>query len=232
MDMLKFRASLVHLLTASGLIPVVLAMQTMSAGEVYATLLWLGVAAVIDGLDGPLARRFEVKKHLPHIDGAILDHIIDYLSYCFVPALMLVQFDLLPVAWAVSGAAFVCIVSLYTFANIHAKTEENDFRGFPALWNLAVFYMVVLDTPQATNLVIILVLGGMVYAPIRVVHPVRVEALRRLTLPICALWLGLIFAYLLRAEAGLPPVLDGVFIASSAYLVGLSAWRSYVWRGR
>lgn len=232
MNMMKTRAGLVHLLTASGLVPIVLAMQAMWHGDIYATLLWLGVAALIDGLDGPLARRFEVRKHLPQIDGAILDHIIDYLSYCFIPALMLVHFEMLPAAWAVPVASLICMASLYSFANTDAKTAENDFRGFPALWNLAVFYMVILQATPLSNLIAVLVLSVLTYAPIRVVHPVRVEALRWLTLPLCLLWLGLIFAYLIRAEAGLPLALDWVFAALSLYLLGLSAWRSYIWRGQ
>lgn len=230
--MLKFRALMVHVLTASGLVPIFLAMQAMWQNDIYQTLAWLAVAVLIDGLDGPLARRFEVSRHWPQIDGAILDHIIDYLSYCFIPALMLVQFNLLPSLWAVPAAIFVCMASLYTFANKNLKTAENDFRGFPALWNLAVFYMVVLDTSPHANLVIVILLGAMVYAPIRVVHPVRVEAMRRLTLPLVLVWMGLIFAYLIRAEAGLPALADLAFAVLSFYLLGLIIWRSYVLRDR
>jgi phosphatidylcholine synthase len=230
--MLKFRALMVHILTASGLVPIFLAMQAMWQDDVYQTLMWLAVAVLIDGLDGPLARRFEVRRHWPQIDGAILDHIIDYLSYCFIPALMLVHFNLLPVFWAMPVAAFICMASLYTFANKNLKTAENDFRGFPALWNLAVFYMVILNTSPDINLWVVIILGAMVYAPIRVVHPVRVEAMRWVTLPLVLIWLGLIFAYLIRAEAGLPPLGDAVFTALSLYLLGLSIWRSYLLRGR
>ena len=229
---MKSRAALVHLLTASGLIPVLLAVDALWRGDAYATLLWLAVAVVIDGLDGPLARRFEVTRHIPEIDGAILDHIIDYLSYCFIPALMLMRFDMLPSGWGLPGAALLCIASLYTFAYKQAKTAENDFRGFPALWNLVVFYMLITHSSQAVNLALVVGLSLMTFAPIRVLHPVRVAAGRKVTLPLVIIWLGLIFAYLLRAEAGLPQILDGIFIALSLYLLGLCVWRSVQFRGQ
>lgn len=229
---MKIRAVLVHLLTASGLIPIILAMQAYLAGDAYATLFWLAIAGVIDGIDGPLARRFEVSKHLPDFEGAILDHIIDYLSYCFIPALMLIRFEMVPQGWGVAAASLICMASLYTFANKQAKTEENDFRGFPALWNLVIFYMLITHSAQETNMVIIVLLSVMVFAPIRVVHPVRVAAGRRVTLPLVMIWLGLIFAYLVQGASGLPPFADAIFAALSFYLLGLCLWRSIKFAGQ
>jgi phosphatidylcholine synthase len=115
-------------------------------------LIWLGAAMIIDGLDGPLARRFEVAKHTPHIDGAILDHVIDFTGYCFLPALMIYHFELVPAGFAIIATSFLLMTSLYTFANRDAKTKENDFRGFPALWNIVVFYMLVFESGQGLNL--------------------------------------------------------------------------------
>ena len=229
---MKTRAALVHLFTASGLIAIILSAEALWRGDAYATLLWLAVAVVIDGMDGPLARRFEVSKHLPQLDGAILDHIIDYLSYCFIPALMLIRFELVPSGWGVAAASLLCIASLYTFANKKAKTDENDFRGFPALWNLVVFYMLITNSTQETNLVLVFVLSALIFAPIRVLHPVRVEAGRKVTLPLVIVWLGLIFAYLMRAESGLPLMADWAFAVLSCYLLGVSIWRSVKFVGR
>lgn len=229
---MKTRAALVHLFTASGLIAIILSAEALWRGDAYATLLWLAVAVVVDGIDGPLARRFEVTKHLPQIDGAILDHIIDYLSYCFIPALMLIRFELVPAGWEVAAASLLCIASLYTFANKRAKTDENDFRGFPALWNLVIFYMLITHSTQETNLLIVAVLSALIFAPIRVLHPVRVEAGRKVTLPLVIVWLGLIFAYLMRAESGLPLMADWAFAVLSCYLLGVSIWRSVKFAGR
>ena len=229
---MKTRAALVHLLTASGLIAIILSAEALWRGDAYATLLWLAVAVVIDGIDGPLARRFEVSIHLPQIDGAILDHIIDYLSYCFIPALMLMRFELVPTGWGVAAASLLCIASLYTFANKQAKTKENDFRGFPALWNLVVFYMLITNSTQETNLVFVFVLSALVFAPIRVLHPVRVEAGRKVTLPLVIVWLVFIFAYLIVGEGGMPTLVDWAFAILSVYLLGLTIWRSIKFAGQ
>ena len=74
--------------------------------------------------------------------------------------------------------SFLLMTSLYTFANRAAKTEENDFRGFPALWNLVVFYMIIFESGQMLNLAAIVFFGAMTFAPTRFIHPVRVVALR------------------------------------------------------
>ena len=229
---MKTRAAFVHLFTASGLIAIILSVEALWRGDAYATLLWLAVAVVIDGIDGPLARRFEVSKHLPQIDGAILDHIIDYLSYCFIPALMLIRFELVPSGWGVAAASLLCIASLYTFANKQAKTKENDFRGFPSLWNLVVFYMLITNSTQETNLVLVFVLSALIFAPIRVLHPVRVEAGRKVTLPLVIVWLVFIFAYLIAGEGGLPTSVDWAFALLSFYLLGLTIWRSVKFAGQ
>ena len=229
---MKTRAAFVHLFTASGLIAIILSVEALWRGDAYATLLWLAVAVVIDGIDGPLARRFEVSKNLPQIDGAILDHIIDYLSYCFIPALMLIRFELVPSGWGVAAASLLCIASLYTFANKQAKTKENDFRGFPALWNLVVFYMLITNSTQETNLVLVFVLSALIFAPIRVLHPVRVEAGRRVTLPLVIVWLVFIFAYLIAGAGGLPTSVDRAFALLSFYLLGLTIWRSVKFAGQ
>lgn len=229
---MKLRAAFVHLLTAAGLIPIILSVEALWRGDAYETLLWLAVAVLIDGLDGPLARRFEVSKYWPDIDGAILDHIIDYLSYCFVPALMVMRFELVPVGWEMAAATLILTASLYTFANKRTKTDENDFRGFPALWNLAVFYMLITHSTQETNLLAIVVLSALIFAPIRVLHPVRVVEGRRFTLPLVGLWLVFIFAYLIRGEAGLSTSLDWIFALLSFSLAGLNLWRSVRFAGK
>lgn len=229
---MKLRAAFVHFLTAFGLIPILLSVEALWRGDAYATLLWLAVAVLIDGLDGPLARRFEVDKYWPDIDGAILDHIIDYLSYCFIPALMVLRFELLPVGWEMAGAILISVASLYTFANKRTKTDENDFRGFPALWNLVVFYMLITQSTQETNLLVVIILSALIFAPIRVLHPVRVVDGRRFTLPLVGLWLVFIFAYLIRAEAGLPTSLDWIFALLSVVLAGLNLWRSVRFAGK
>lgn len=228
---MKTRAFLVHVLTASGLIPIMLSVDAIWQGDAQAALLWLAVAMIIDGLDGPLARRFAVSEHMPQIDGAILDHVIDFTSYCFLPALMIYRFDLVPAEWAIFATSFLLMTSLYTFANKAAKTDEYDFRGFPALWNIVVLHMLVFETGQLLNMGIILFLGVMTFAPTRFIHPVRVVAWRKITIPILFIWTLMTFAYLLIDRADLPAWYYGLYLVTGLYFIGLSAWRSWALRG-
>lgn len=224
---MKFRAFLVHVFTASGLIPMMLAVDAIWRDDARLALIWLGVAMLIDGLDGPLARRFAVHEHAPEIDGAILDHVIDFTGYCFLPALMVYHFALVPEGWAIAATSFMLMTALYTFANKQAKTEEYDFRGFPALWNVVVFYMIMFDSDPRLNLMVILFLGVMTFAPVRFIHPLRVVALRRLTVPLLAVWTVMVFTYLGFGREALPPVANLVFWGLSFYFLILSAWRSW-----
>lgn len=224
---MKLRAFLVHLFTASGLIPMMLSVDAIWHDNARLALIWLGVAMLIDGLDGPLARRFAVREHAPEIDGAILDHVIDFTGYCFLPALMVYHFSLVPNGWAIGATSFMLMTALYTFANRQAKTQEYDFRGFPALWNVVVFYMVVFGSDPWFNLVAILFLGVMTFVPVRFIHPVRVVALRRLTVPLLVIWTIMVFVYLGLEREALPPYMDGIFWVLSLYFLSLSAWRSW-----
>ena len=228
---MKTRAYLVHLLTASGLIPMMLSVDAIWQGDARLALIWLGVSMIIDGMDGPLARRYEVAKHTPHIDGAILDHVIDFTGYCFLPALMVYHFNLVPSGFVIIATSLLLMTSLYTFANRTAKTKENDFRGFPALWNIVVFYMIIFESGQILNLAAIVFFGVMTFAPTRFIHPVRVVALRRLTIPLLAVWTVMVFVYLGMGRAALPPLIDWVFMTLSVYFLALSGWRSWALRG-
>lgn len=227
---MKFRAALVHVFTASGLIPIMLSVEAIWQGDAHLALIWLGVAMIIDGVDGPLARYFEVAKNVPQIDGAILDHVIDFTSYCFLPALMVYHFALVDPGLAIFATSFLLMTSLYTFANRQAKTEEYDFRGFPALWNIVVFHMLIFETGQLFNLLMIVFLGVMTFVPIRFIHPVRVVSMRRLTIALLVVWTLMVFAYLFVGRAALPPALDFIFIATGLYFIALSAWRSWALR--
>ena len=227
---MKIRAYLVHVFTASGLIPIMLSVDAVWQGDARLALIWLGVAMLVDGLDGPLARRFEVAKHAPQIDGAILDHVIDFTSYCFLPALMIYHFALVPQGFAIAATSFLLMTSLYCFANREAKTDEYDFRGFPALWNIVVFYMIVFESGPWLNLAAIIFFGLATFAPTRFIHPVRVVALRDLTIPLLAVWTVMVFTYLGMGRDALPRFMDYVFMALSFYFLILSGWRSWAYR--
>ncbi len=223
---MKLTGFFIHCFTASGMIAVLLSLDAIWQGDAMLAMLWLWAALLIDGLDGPLARWAKVSEHLPNIDGAILDHIIDYMSYCVLPAVMIYRFGLVPEGFELPIAGLILVASLYVFANRNLKTAENDFRGFPALWNIVVFYLIVFDTPHMFNAALCVFLSLMIFAPILVVHPFRVVALRPYTVLVSMLWLSLSLAYLLVPSLTQNWMANLGFALASLYFAALSLWRS------
>ncbi len=140
------RAGLVHAYTATGAVLALLIVLAAIDGDVKQAL-WLGLAAlVIDGTDGMLARRFDVKDRLPWFDGALLDNIVDYLTYVFAPVVLLLQTGYLPDGVAGTVLAVLpLIASSYQFCRVDAKTDDHFFLGFPSYWNVVAFYVIAVD---------------------------------------------------------------------------------------
>lgn len=221
----------VHAFTASGVVTALLAIAALIAGDLRLALLWLGAALIIDGFDGPMARKVRVTEYAPRFDGAILDHVIDYLTYAVIPALLIYRFGLVPAGWEIPAAAFIMTTSLYCFGNTGMKTEDYYFSGFPATWNLIVLCFYVLGTGPWTNLTVIVVLGVLTFVPLKFIHPFRVTTLRPLTLALTALWALSTFWLVVASGPETPPaeaspVAFWVFLAASAYFLALCAWRS------
>lgn len=137
----------------------------------------MGSAIFIDAIDGSFARAAHVKTYLPHFDGALLDNIVDYLNYAFVPACFLLLSPLVESQWRGCAAGFVLLTSAYQFCQIEAKTKDHFFKGFPSYWNIAVFYFFFWQTEPTTNLMMIILLGILVFVPIKYVYPSRLEYL-------------------------------------------------------
>ena len=168
-------AWLVHLFTASGAVLALFALAAIEDENWRLALLWLLAALAIDGVDGTLARRAEVKLRVPRIDGAALDLVVDYLNYVFVPALFIWRAGLVPPDFAPALAAAILLSSLYVFARADMKTEDDYFRGFPALWNVVALYLYAVQPGQNVGAVIVGLLVLMSFAPVHVVHPFRVR---------------------------------------------------------
>jgi phosphatidylcholine synthase len=184
-------AFLVHVFTASGAACALLALLAAVQGQWTAMFAWLGLALVIDGLDGTFARRLRVAERLPRWSGEALDLVVDFTTYVFVPAFALVRGGLLPETAAIPlGVAIVVSGALY-FADTRMKTADNHFRGFPALWNGVAFHLFVLKLPPWIAAAVVAALVVATFLPLRVVHPLRVVRLRRLNIAVLALWSGL-----------------------------------------
>ena len=173
-----FSVWMTHLVTASSAVWGLLAILAITNGAWIEAFWWMAVAVAIDSFDGALARRVDVKKVLPQIDGALLDNIVDYLNYVFVPAYFLYATNLLPARFAVLGAALILLASAYQFSQSDAKTEDHYFKGFPSYWNVMVFYMFMLGTGPWLNLGITVLLCVLVFVPIKYIYPSRTRCSR------------------------------------------------------
>lgn len=185
---LRHKALFVHLLTASGSVLSMLAMLAAVDGEWALMFLWLVVAFVVDGIDGPLARRYEVKKNWPAYDGVLMDLIIDYLTYVFIPAFALFKSGLLS-GWTGWFAIIVIVFgSVVYFADSRMKTRDNSFAGFPGCWNMVILVLFAVQPHWVVILAIVTALGIAMFTNIKFIHPVRTERWRAISLPVAVLW--------------------------------------------
>ena len=184
----KIAAWAVHGFTGSGAVLGFLAIISILNSDAVGAFLWLGLALLIDGIDGTLARKVDVNKQTPNIDGTILDSVIDYLNYVIIPSLMIYWFQMVPPGLEIILPAGIFLVSLYTFANLQMKTDDYYFRGFPAVWNIVVLYFFILGTHLYINVVVIVICLILTFLPVKFVHPLRVKELRNITIFVTIIW--------------------------------------------
>ena len=186
----RITALFVHLFTASGAVFAMLSMLAAANHQWSLMFLWLVVAFAVDGIDGPLARRFDVKTYAPRFDGVLLDLIIDYLTYVFIPAFALFQSGLLP-GW--TGWVTIIIITFASamyFCDGNMKTKDNSFHGFPGCWNMVVLVMFAIQPNFWIILALVSTLALAMLLPLKFVHPVRTERWRFASLPITLLWIA------------------------------------------
>lgn len=186
----RIKALFVHLLTASGAVLSMLAMLAAVEGRWSLMFGWLVVALVVDGIDGPLARRFDVKRNWPAYDGVLMDLIIDYLTYVFIPAFALFKSDLLPGWTGWIAIIFIVYGSVIYFSDTRMKTRDNSFAGFPGCWNMVVLVLFALKPPLWVTLFVVVALTGAMFTNLKFIHPVRTETWRWINLPMTAVWVG------------------------------------------
>ena len=216
------RAFAVHVFTACGAALAFLAL-ILATGEHWAAMFFcLGLALIVDGIDGPLARAFKVAEVLPRWSGETLDLIVDFVTYVFVPAYAIAASGLLPKGLAIAGGMTVCISGALYFADRNMKTADNYFRGFPAVWNLAAFYLYVLEPAEWLAAAMIVGLAALTFAPIRFVHPLRVKRLRALNIALLVAWAALaLIAVIFNLQPGPYVTLPLALIAVYFLVAGL-----------
>jgi phosphatidylcholine synthase len=217
---------LVHCFTASGAALGLAALFCAIDGRFTATFALLGAALVIDAVDGSLARRHRIEETVPFIDGIILDLVVDFLNYVVVPLTALWRSGLLAAPLAAVVCAIVCAASALYFADRRMKTHDRWFRGFPALWNVLIFYLLVLRPGPLVSLLVIIFAAGMMFAPMVCVHPLRVKKLRLVTLMATGAWTAAAIAALDQglSQAGL--ITKAVLIGVAVYYAVLPLFRN------
>jgi phosphatidylcholine synthase len=184
----RMRAFAVHVFTASGAALGLLALDAASRREWPLMFVLLGAALIVDGVDGTFARRLRVTEVLPRWSGEVLDFVVDFITYIFVPAYALAIGGLLPDKLAVPLAVVIVVTGALYMADRRMKTDDNYFRGFPALWNLAAFYLFLLRPDPWIAAAAIGVLAVATFVPFPFVHPMRVKRGQALNLVLLAAW--------------------------------------------
>ena len=220
----------VHAFTASGIVLAMLAAVAAYKLDWQAFFAWLGIALAVDGVDGPLARRFAVERNLPTISGAALDFVVDYVTYVFLPAFALATGGFAPDWLALVLAGVIVFTSALYFADTRMKMKNNAFRGFPAVWNGVVFLFFVFRPSVEIVVAVTAVLAVMTFLPVAFVHPVRVERWRPLTLTVTAVWFLCAARILVSDGLVAPPAAAWGLLVTSLYLGTVAAVQQLIER--
>lgn len=216
-------AWLVHFYTASGAVLAFAATIAAIQGRFRDAFLLLIASTVVDATDGMFARSAGIPAATPNFDGARLDDIVDYLTFVFVPMLILYLAGDLPAGWGIWVVAAVLLSSGYGFASLDAKTSDYFFTGFPSYWNIVALYLHAAGSPPLFNAALLLALVVMVFVRIGYVYPSRTPILRGLTNLLGAVW-----ALMMLAVVWLLPDVPRVLLIGSlffpVYYTVLSFW--------
>jgi len=214
----RITAMAVHLLTATGAGLAMLAFLAAIAGDWAMMAIWLAVAFVVDGIDGPLARRFDVTDHAPEIDGVILDLVVDFLTYVVIPAYAIYASGLLPGWTGLAALIGVPVASAIYFADTRMKTEDKSFMGFPGCWNMVALALLVLTPPWWITGLLIFGLSIALFLPVKFIHPTRTPKWRGLSLAVSVFWtVGIVWAA--TTDFASNPALTVMIGLSSLYLL-------------
>ena len=214
------RAFAVHVLTASGAALALAALLAAVHGAWTLMFLCLGIALIVDGVDGTIARAVKSAERLPRWSGDVLDLVVDFVTYVFVPAYAIAAGGLLPDALAATAGMLIVVTGAIYFADRSMKTEDNYFRGFPTLWNVVAFYLFILKLPPWLAAAAVALLAVLTFVPFKFLHPFRVARLRGVSLMAMVLW-SVLAAYALAQTLAPGPWVAGALLALAAYFVAV-----------
>jgi phosphatidylcholine synthase len=186
----------------------------------------LGLALIVDGIDGTIARRLKVAQVLPRWSGEVLDLVVDFVTYVFVPAYAIAAGGLLPQGLGAPAGIVIVMTGAIYFADRRMKTADNYFRGFPTLWNVVAFYLFVLKLPPWLAAAVIGLLAVLTFVPFKFLHPFRVDRLRMVSMAAVVVW-SLLAGYALARSLAPGPWVAGGLLALAVYFlaVGLTEKR-------
>ena len=167
------KAYLVHLLTGSGILLSFFSIISILNDDKLLTFLFLIIALFIDVIDGNLARKYNVKKFSPNVDGVMLDSIVDYINYVFIPCIIIYKFNYVPEQFVIILPILILSISLFSFSYLKIMTENYLYIGFPSIWNVIIIYLSILDLDVWNNFFILVILILLKVIPIKVIHPMR-----------------------------------------------------------
>jgi phosphatidylcholine synthase len=217
--------SLLHLFTATGALCGLFSLLAISDHSPRAALVWMIVAVIIDAVDGPIARKLDVAIRMPMIDGNSLDLVIDYVTCVLAPSMFIYEFELLPKPQALALTGLICLTSLFSFARCDLMTDDNYFRGFPAMWNLVAAMMFVLQSRDWVNVIATIALVALTLLPVRVPHPIRTRHYREITVPVTLVWLTLLTVGVVDTPSQ-HAWIKWPLVAGTVYFVAVSAERT------
>lgn len=212
---------LVHLYTGSGLLLAFLSARSVIEHDYRTAFFWLWLQVVVDATDGMLARRARVSQRIPWFNGSKLDDMVDYLTYVFVPALLVWRSLMVPDRSTTWVVGVMLLSSGYGFNRDDAKTADHFFTGFPSYWNVVVFYLMVAGWSPEVNAAILLALAALVFVPIRYLYPSRSSVARIPTNVLGAIW-GLLLLAMLWQYPAVSRLFFFASLAFPVYYVALS----------
>jgi phosphatidylcholine synthase len=218
----------VHCFTASGAICGMLGIIAVSDKQPREAVLWLAVAMVLDGVDGPAARAWCVRDHVPRIDGYTLDLVVDFVTCIVVPVIFLHQFNMLPEGASLYIGAFVLFMSALWMSRTDQMTDDHWFNGFPCEWNMIVPTLYLLRADPWFTTVACVALALTQLTNWKFVHPMQVLRFRPVTVSVTVIWLATVLW--MTAETphhqAAPAVGMALLIACPLYIVGIGVWRT------
>ena len=209
----------VHILTASGAGIALMAMLAAGHADWPIMFLWLLAAFVVDGIDGPLARKVDIKRNAPQWDGVILDMMVDYLTYIIIPAYAMVEAELIGPGWSLAAGLMICVSGVIYLGDTRMKTADNSFSGFPACWNMVILVLFSVDIGSWGAWLLMMAIAIAQFFPLKFIHPVRTERWRPVGLAMMFGW-GVFATWDAWLSFDGPVIAKVGLVVTSLYLMG------------